>query len=63
MMTTDAARLLGVEGERGAVRAGLYADLIATPDNPLMDIQALQRVDFVMKNGAVVRQGQATAAR
>jgi imidazolonepropionase-like amidohydrolase len=59
MMTTDAARLLGVEAERGSVRPGLYADLIATPGNPLTDIQALKSVDFVMKSGAVVRRGPA----
>jgi imidazolonepropionase-like amidohydrolase len=62
LMTTDAARLVGIEAERGAARPGLYADLIATPGNPLEDIRALQRVDFVMKNGVVVRQRQATAA-
>ncbi len=56
LMTTDAARLLGVEGERGAVSPGMYADLIAVSGNPLEDIQTLKRVDFVMKNGVVVRQ-------
>ena len=54
-MTTNAARLLGVEAERGAVRPGLFADLIATPDNPLEKIDALKRVSFVMKNGSVVK--------
>jgi imidazolonepropionase-like amidohydrolase len=61
LMTTDAARLLGIEGERGAARPGQYADIIATPGNPLEDIQALRKVDFVMKNGVVIRQDQATA--
>lgn len=55
MMTTNAARLLGVEGERGAVRAGLYADLVATPGDPLKDIIELRRVAFVMKEGKVIR--------
>lgn len=31
----NAARLLGVDHERGSIRAGLAADLIAVPDNPL----------------------------
>lgn len=57
LMTTDAARLLGVEQERGALRPGLAADLIAVPGNPLEDITALQRVEFVMKNGVVMRSG------
>ena len=54
-MTTVAARLLGVETERGALRVGLAADLIATPANPLDDIQTLRAVHFVMKDGRVVR--------
>jgi imidazolonepropionase-like amidohydrolase len=56
MMTTNAARLLGIDGERGAIRAGLAADIIATPDNPLDDITTLRRAVFVMKDGRVVRQ-------
>ena len=54
-MTANAARLLGVEATRGAIRPGMFADIIATPDNPLEKIDALKRVSFVMKNGAVVR--------
>ena len=54
-MTTNAAELLGVEKERGALRPGLYADLIAVPGNPLDDIQALKNVSFVMKNGKVIK--------
>jgi imidazolonepropionase-like amidohydrolase len=56
MMTTNAARLLGVDSERGAIRAGLAADIIATPADPLADITALRRVAFVMKDGRVVRR-------
>lgn len=54
-MTMNAARLLGVERERGAIRPGMAADIIATPANPLEDIQTLKRVNFVMKNGAVFK--------
>jgi imidazolonepropionase-like amidohydrolase len=60
-MTGNAARLLGVDHERGAIRAGLAADLIAVPDNPLENIQALKRVMFVMKNGRVIRSDTARA--
>ncbi|MBX7219176.1 MAG: amidohydrolase family protein [Blastocatellia bacterium] len=55
-MTTNAARLLGVEKERGWVKAGQFADLIAVPENPLDNIQTLKKVSFVMKNGKVVKQ-------
>jgi imidazolonepropionase-like amidohydrolase len=54
-MTTDAARLLELEDERGAIREGLAADLIAVPRNPLEDILALREVRFVMKDGRVVK--------
>ena len=55
-LTTNAARLLGVEKERGAIRAGLKADIIATPENPLDKIETLKTVTFVMKDGKVFKQ-------
>jgi imidazolonepropionase-like amidohydrolase len=55
MLTTNAARLLGVERERGAIKPGLHADIVATPGDPLADITALRRISFVMKEGKVVR--------
>ncbi|HYP52250.1 MAG TPA: amidohydrolase family protein, partial [Pyrinomonadaceae bacterium] len=54
-LTTYAARLLGVEKERGALAPGMYADIIAVPENPLDNIQALKQVSFVMKNGSVYK--------
>jgi imidazolonepropionase-like amidohydrolase len=54
-MTSDAARLIGVEHERGAVKPGLAADLVALSGNPLEDINVLRRVDFVMKNGKRIK--------
>ncbi len=54
-MTINAARLLGVDAERGAIRPGLAADIIATPENPLDDIQAVRKVFFVMKDGSVFK--------
>lgn len=55
-LTANAARLLGVEDRRGFIRAGQAADLIAVPANPLVEIQALKRVAFVMKDGVVVKR-------
>jgi imidazolonepropionase-like amidohydrolase len=55
IMTTDAA-LLGVEKQRGAIKQGMFADLIATPANPLDNIQTLKQVSFVMKDDAVIKQ-------
>ncbi len=55
MMTVNAARLLGVERERGTLKPGMAADIIATPANPLEDIQTLKRVNFVMKDSVVIK--------
>ena len=54
-MTTKAAELLGMARERGAIKPGYAADLIAMSGNPLSDIMALKRVAFVMKDGKIVR--------
>ena len=54
-MTTNAAKLLGVEKERGAIAPGMAADIVATPDNPLDDIDTVRHVAFVMKDGKVIR--------
>jgi imidazolonepropionase-like amidohydrolase len=56
IMTTNAARLLGVDKTRGAIRAGLAADIIATPENPFDNIQTLKQVGFVMKDGKVFKK-------
>ena len=55
-MTTSTAALFRMESQRGAIAKGLYADIIATPDNPLENIQALRKVQFVMKAGDVIRR-------
>jgi imidazolonepropionase-like amidohydrolase len=56
-MTSEAAKLLRVQGERGRIAVGLAADLVAMPADPLIDTESLRRIDFVMKNGHIVRQG------
>ena len=62
-MTSEAAKLLRVEGERGRLAVGLAADLVAMPADPLADTESLRRIDFVMKNGHIVRQGPAVPQR
>ena len=57
-LTTNAARLLGVEKERGALRVGMKADIIATAANPLENIQTLKAATFVMKNGRVFKENK-----
>jgi len=53
--TTKAAELLEQTDNMGALEPGKYADIIATAGDPLADIAELERVRFVMKGGAVVR--------
>ena len=53
--TTQAAELLGLADRVGSVEPGKLADLIATRDDPLSDVRALERVGFVMKGGRVVK--------
>jgi imidazolonepropionase-like amidohydrolase len=55
-MTIRAAILLGVEKERGSLRPGMAADLVATPADPLLDIDGLKKIDFVMKDGKTARE-------
>ena len=54
-MTTNCADLLRIGKERGAIAAGQYADIIALPGDPLQEIETLRKVNFVMKDGKVVR--------
>jgi imidazolonepropionase-like amidohydrolase len=49
------AEIMGWQDRVGTVEASKYADLIAVRGDPLKDITELQRVGFVMKGGAVVR--------
>ena len=41
--------------DRGQIKAGLRADIVAVPGNPLEDISVVQQVGFVMKAGVVYR--------
>jgi len=54
--TLNGAKLLGWEGQIGALKSGYLADIVAVPGNPLTDIAVLQKVTFVMKGGVVYRK-------
>ncbi|HEV2233393.1 MAG TPA: amidohydrolase family protein [Terriglobia bacterium] len=53
--TVTAAELMGWQDRMGSIEKGKYADLIAVSGDPLADITELERVKFVMKGGAVVK--------
>jgi imidazolonepropionase-like amidohydrolase len=54
--TRNAAELIGTPQDIGSVQAGRYADIVAVKGNPLEDITELQRVQFVMKGGEVIKR-------
>ena len=57
--TSNGATLLGLERDVGTVAVGKRADIVAVTGDPLQNIQVLEHVDFVMKDGKVFkRDGQ-----
>ena len=57
--TVNDADLLGWSDKIGTIEAGKWADLVAVDGDPLQDVTTLERVKFVMKGGAVVRNDYA----
>jgi tryptophan 2-monooxygenase len=53
--TSEAAALLERE-DLGVLEAGKTADIVAVPGNPLEEIRVVRAVDFVMKEGRIVRR-------
>ena len=53
--TSVAAELLQWDDQVGTIEAGKLADIIAVSGDPLEDLSELERVIFVMKDGAVVK--------
>ena len=54
-ITSNAAEMLGWQDRIGSIEPGKFADLIAVAGDPVIDITELQRVEFVMKNGDVIK--------
>ena len=54
--TYHASILLGEQEILGSISEGKLADIIAVSGNPLENITVLESVDFVMKNGNVVKK-------
>ena len=55
-MTINGYKAADISKERGPIKPGMFADMIAVSGDPLTDIDALRNVQFVMKNGMVFKK-------
>jgi imidazolonepropionase-like amidohydrolase len=55
-MTINGYLAADVLKDRGPIKPGFFADLIAMPGDPITDIDAVRAVQFVMKNGMVFKK-------
>lgn len=53
--TISAADLIGKSSQIGSIKVGKFADLIAVDRDPLIYIDELERVKFVMKDGKIYK--------
>ncbi|HZW59910.1 MAG TPA: amidohydrolase family protein [Woeseiaceae bacterium] len=54
--TSVAADFLGIGDTHGRLLSGRAADIVAVPGDPIADITAMQRVNFVMKDGEIYKR-------
>ncbi|WP_434938972.1 amidohydrolase family protein [Shewanella sp. HL-SH8] len=54
--TVNAAELIDMSATLGTLEKGKYADIIATSQSPLDNIETLLNIPFVMKSGIVYKQ-------
>lgn len=54
--TVSAADLLGRSDRIGTIESGKFADLIAVKGDPIADVTRLERVEFVMRHGVVIKK-------
>ena len=53
--TYNGAKLLGQEAKLGELIPNAFADIIAVKGNPLINIEILETIRFVMKDGVVIK--------
>ena len=54
--TIEPAKLLRMEDVLGQIKPGMLADIIALEENPIVNIDSVQNVIFVMKDGEVFKE-------
>jgi imidazolonepropionase-like amidohydrolase len=55
-ITINGYKAADIIKDRGPIKPGLFADMIAVSGDPLSNIDALRNVQFVMKNGMVFKK-------
>lgn len=53
--TSRAGEMLDMKGEIGTIEPGAFADLVAVTADPLKNVEALEKVQFVMHDGVVFK--------
>ncbi len=56
--TINPAHMLGLEDEIGSLEIGKQADIVASPESPIDNMQNIENVAFVMKGGVVIKGGE-----
>ncbi len=54
--TITNAKVLGLADQLGQIKTDYIADIVATDSNPIDDISAMERIDFVMKAGKIYKK-------
>ncbi len=54
--TITNAKILGMTDQLGQIEEGFIADIVATDDNPIENIETMKNVTFVMKEGKIYKQ-------
>jgi imidazolonepropionase-like amidohydrolase len=53
--TVNASELIGISNKTGSIEKGKLADIVAVEGDPTKDVQAMGKVQFVMKDGIVYK--------
>lgn len=53
--TVTNAGILGMSDKVGTIETGKFADIVATDENPLINIKTVEKIFFVMKDGVVYK--------
>lgn len=54
-MTVNPALSLGLQDSEGQIRENINANLIAVKQNPLINLDSLINIQFIMKNGKIIK--------